>query len=237
MEPRCDSEEREIDLSGLFRAIAARWWAVLLTMILGASAALGITSKFITPQYRSSAMLYILPRNAEETSMSELQVGTELVADCVEIAKSNMVLDAAVQRLAEEYGKVFSRQEIASMISVSNHTDTRILNITATNENPYIACAAANAVSEETSAQVAAIMQTTPPAVVEAAEIPAAPISPNLKRNILMGAALGLVAALAVLAVRYIRDDSIRTPEDVKKYLGLNVLAVIPMERGRRAKE
>ena len=98
-----------------------------------------------------------------------------------------------------------------------------------------IACAVANAVSTETSSQVAAIMQTTPPTVVESAEVSDTPVSPSTKRNMVLGAAVGLVLCCAVLVVRYLVDDSIRTSEDVEKYLGLNVLAVVPLEGRRKA--
>lgn len=235
METKHENDEMEIDLGAVFQMLLSRWWAILLTAILGAAAGLGITAGLMTPQYRSSAMLYILPRNAEETSMSDLQVGTELVADCVEIAKSNTVLDATIQDVAAQYGEVYTRQEISDMVSVTNDADTRILNISATYENPVIACAVANAVSTETSSQVAAIMQTTPPTVVESAEVSDTPVSPSTKRNMVLGAAVGLVLCCAVLVVRYLVDDSIRTSEDVEKYLGLNVLAVVPQEGRRKA--
>lgn len=234
METKHENEEVEIDLGGLFRSLLARWWAILLTMILGAAAALIVTAGFMTPQYKSEAMLYVLPRNTEETSMSDLQLGTELVADCVQIAKSNTVLDATIQDIALHQGEVFTREEIAEMISVTNSADTRILNISATCENPEIACAVANAVASETSDQVAVIMQTTPPTLVEEAEISQEPVSPSTKKNVVMGALAGFVLACAVLVIRFITDDSIRNSEDVEKYLGLNVLAVVPLEAKKR---
>lgn len=230
METKHENDEMEIDLGALFRVLISRWWAILLAVVLGAAAALAVTAGFMTPKYRSQAMLYILPRNAEETSMSDLQVGTELVADCVEIAKSNTVLDATIQELAISFEEVYTREQVAEMLSVTNDADTRILNISATSENPYVACAVANAVSTETSSQVAAIMQTTPPTLVEQAEVSENPVSPSVKKNVVIGAALGLVLCCGVLVIRYITDDSIRTSEDVEKYLGLNVLAVVPVE-------
>ena len=235
METRYDNEEMEIDLGALFRMLLSRWWIILLTIILGAAAALGITAGLMTPQYKSSAMLYVLPQNSEETSMTDLQVGTEMVADCVEIAKSNTVLDTTIQEIALEKGEVFTREEIADMLSVTNDADTRILNISATYENPEIACAVANAVATTTSDQVASIMKTTPPSLVEEAEIGEEPVSPSTMKNVVIGALAGLLLSCVILIIRYITDDSIRTSEDVEKYLGLNVLAAVPLEGKTKA--
>ena len=41
---------------------------------------------------------------------------------------------------------------------------------------------------------------------------------------------MGLFATMAVIVIQYILDDSIKTAEDVEKYLQLNTLASIPLE-------
>ena len=38
-----------------------------------------------------------------------------------------------------------------------------------------------------------------------------------------------MIASLGVLVVIHLKDDTIRTEEDVERYLGLSVLGVIPM--------
>ena len=36
--------------------------------------------------------------------------------------------------------------------------------------------------------------------------------------------------------IQFIRNDNIKTQEDVEKYLGLSTLAVIPLEKGKADK-
>lgn len=38
----------------------------------------------------------------------------------------------------------------------------------------------------------------------------------------------------AIFIILYLMNDSIQSPEDVEKYLGLNVLAAIPVEEGSK---
>ena len=42
----------------------------------------------------------------------------------------------------------------------------------------------------------------------------------------------GVFLIIAVVLVRYLMDDTIKTPEDVEKYLQLSTLAVIPLNEG-----
>ena len=53
-----------------------------------------------------------------------------------------------------------------------------------------------------------------------------------MKKNAIIGGLLGFVLACAIIIIRFMLNDSIKTGEDVEKYLGLNVLGMIPLEEG-----
>ena len=76
------------------------------------------------------------------------------------------------------------------------------------------------------------IMNIDKPNIYEYGQISENPVSPNMKKNMLIAGLIGMLAASAVFIVLYLKDDSICTPEDVEKYLNLNTLAAIPMEAG-----
>ncbi len=64
--------------------------------------------------------------------------------------------------------------------------------------------------------------------VLDEAMPPLFPIKPRKKVNLALGAFLGLFFGLATVFFLDYLDNTIRTPEDVEKYLGLSVLGVIP---------
>jgi len=65
--------------------------------------------------------------------------------------------------------------------------------------------------------------------VAEKAVTPTAPVRPNKKRNIMLGLILGLMAGISLsFFIEYI-DRTLRTEEDVTRYLDLPVLSVIPV--------
>jgi capsular polysaccharide biosynthesis protein len=59
-------------------------------------------------------------------------------------------------------------------------------------------------------------------------------VRPRKARQLLLSVVAGLVLAVGVaLGVEYF-DTTLRTPDDVERYLGLPVVAVIPVIEGRR---
>ena len=64
--------------------------------------------------------------------------------------------------------------------------------------------------------------------VVERATIPPVPVSPNKKRNVLLGIVLGLMGGVGLAFFFEYLDQTLRTEEDVQEYLNLPVLSVIP---------
>ena len=73
--------------------------------------------------------------------------------------------------------------------------------------------------------------------VTEKAVLPRFPVSPNKKRNLMLGIIFGLMIGIGISFLREYLDRTIRTEEDVQRYLGLPVLSVIPLaeEAGGRS--
>ncbi len=79
----------------------------------------------------------------------------------------------------------------------------------------------------------------TPIEIVEPAEAPPInrPVSPNLLLNVLLSIAVGLVAGVGLAYFIEYLDTSVKTVDDVERYLGLPVLGVIPQKVRSLAEE
>jgi uncharacterized protein involved in exopolysaccharide biosynthesis len=64
--------------------------------------------------------------------------------------------------------------------------------------------------------------------IVEEAKRPGGPITADKRRNLLMGALFGLMIGIGIAFFLEYVDQSVRTEEDVQRYLGLPVLSVVP---------
>jgi polysaccharide biosynthesis transport protein len=72
--------------------------------------------------------------------------------------------------------------------------------------------------------------------IVDEAEIPAEPVSPNLKLNILLSVFLSLFMGVGLsLLLEYI-DNTVKTPMDVAVRLGMPVLGMIPFHKALQGK-
>lgn len=71
-------------------------------------------------------------------------------------------------------------------------------------------------------------LKTTNIRVVEKAEVPRRPISPQRSRNYQLSVLLGLALGIGLVLVFEHFDNTLKTPEDVKDHLGLPFLGMVP---------
>ncbi|MCD8082708.1 MAG: Wzz/FepE/Etk N-terminal domain-containing protein [Clostridiales bacterium] len=217
-------DEVEIDLLELLMALKRRIWAILLAAVLFGGVA-GLYSKYvITPQYSSTAMLYILSKETTLTSLADLQIGSQLTQDYKIIVTSRPVLEGVIEQMSLP----LTYEEMAGKISINNPTDTRILSITVQDPDPVMARDMVDTVAMAASDYIGDIMEMVPPKILEHGVIPQYKTSPSNARNAMMGAMLGIVLVCGIVVFEVLMNDSIQSVEDVEKYLGLTVLAEVP---------
>ena len=226
-------DEVEIDLREIFFLLLRKWWMIIIGAIAGAALLFGYTKLFKTPTYQSSSKLFVLNKTTSVTSLADIQIGSALSNDFRIITKSNPVIDAAIERIKEETGKVYTRKAIKKAVKVTNQNNTRILTITATDTDPKMASIIANAVSECAANRMGSVMGGDPPTKVEDAEPAEFPSGPHTRRNTVIGFLLGAILVCAVLIIHHMMNDNIKTEEDVERYLGVPTLAVIPLIKAR----
>lgn len=216
-----------IDLREIWHLLLGKMWVILLCFVVGAVLAFGGTKLLVTPKYSASSMIYILTKTTSVTSLADIQMGTQLTVDFEVMAKSRPVVEDVIDDLGLDY----TYKQVVAMFTTDNPANSRILKFTVEHEDPKMAMEIANALADATAEQVAYVMNSDKPKVVEAAVLPEAPSSPNVKNNVMKGALMGALLVIGVIVVRYLMDDTINSEEDMRKYLNLNTLAAIPMEK------
>ena len=215
------------DLMEVGMVLLHHWWMLVIGLLVGGILAGCYTVFAITPMYKASSTIYIFNKTTSITSLSDIQLGSQLTVDFQIIAKSREVMEAVI----DDCDLKMSVGALSGSVSVTNPTDSHMLTITATNANPELAARIANSLADILRQQVADVMNTDKPSTVERAVVPTSPSSPSLRKNIEKGALAGLALVLVFLVVRFLLDDTISTEEDVRKYLGLNTLASIPYDK------
>lgn len=221
-------DEIEIDLVELFMVLKSKLHIILLSGILAALLAFVGTKLLMTPMYTSVTKMYVLSRQDSSAGVtySDLQTGSQLTKDYAELVKSRPVLEQVIAVLNLD----MEPEDLAENITVETPTDTRILSISVESDNPKEAKEIADTLRETVSSEIKEIMHAESVDTIEDGNLPKEPSSPSLKKNMLLGGALGVFLALAILIFIFLRDDTIKNPDDVEQYLGLNVLTSIPIK-------
>lgn len=221
-----DTTEVEIDLLEVLHVLLDRFWIILLSGIVAGLAFIAGTLLFITPQYESTTKMYVLSKQDNNTiTSSDMQTSLSLTKDYAELIKSRTVTEGVITQL----GLDLTHEELLSKMSIDSATDTRILSISVKDEDPYEACEMANAIRDVAANHIKNVMGINAVNVVEQANIPEEKCSPSLAKNGIIGGLLGVLLSVAIILVIYISNDTIKTQEDVERYLKLSILGTIPL--------
>lgn len=225
-----ENDELTIDLGELLGVLWNKAYIIILAGIVLAFAAFAWTQLFITPKYTATTSMYMLTKTDGSSGITstDLQTGTQLTQDYMELAKSRSVLEKVIATLNLD----MTAEELGSSITTENTENTRILTIKVENEDPELARDIANALREAASNKIKDIMDIDAVNTIEEANLPTSPSSPSVMKNTAIGAFLGILLSAGIIVLIFIMDDTVKTSDDVENYLGLNVLTSIPIQEG-----
>ena len=230
-----NNDEIEIDLGEVFHLVISKLGVIILSgILLGVLSIIG-TMLFITPKYESTTKIMVLNKQDNNTLTSaDMQTSTQLTKDYAELIQSRTVLEGVIAQLNLD----MTYKEMLNKVSVETSSDSRIVSISVTDEDPYTASEIANAVRDMAAEHIQSVMDIEAVNVVDSANIPSEKASPSLAKNGVIGGLLGVIIAMAIVIIIYLTNDTIKVEEDVERYLGLSVLGSIPFsEKESRSKK
>ncbi|MBO4290487.1 MAG: protein-tyrosine kinase [Lachnospiraceae bacterium] len=216
----------EIDLQELFGLLFHWLWLLILCGIVAGLTGLIVCKLFVTPQYESTTRIFILNKNNSATvSYSDLQTSTQLTKNYTPLIKSRDVLESVIATcgLDETFEKFSLRVKVAPV------GDTSLIAITVTDPDPAMAQLLAKEIRIVASDHIKQVMEIQAANLETEANLPTKPAGPSAKKWALVGTMLGVFACAGVLIIQFLLDDTIKSAEDVERYLGLSTLAMIPV--------
>lgn len=224
MDNRRIQQDDEIDLLQLFYALRNKIWVIIVTALLFSCGAAAFTRFFMTPTYTSEATLLVLSKETTLTSLADLQLGSQLTKDYTVLINSRPVLEEVIENLELD----MDYKELKACITITNPSDTRILQLSVVQPDAQMAKAVVDELAEVASAFIGDQMEVTPPKIIEKGEIPIYKSGPSMQKNVVIGFLFGAVLVCAIVVVLELLNDSIKTEDDIEKYLGIPTLAVVP---------
>ena len=220
------NEEIEIDIGHILSILWDKIMVIIATGIIVGLGAFLVAKFFITPQYESETKLYVLNRaNDSATTLSDVQLSTQLTKDYKILVTSAPVMNEVIKELKLD----MKASQLASSISVDTPSDTRVLQITVVSDDPYQAKKIADCVAKVSSQKICDIMKIEQVNVIEEGSLSEIPAFAVVQKWTIIGALAGIVLSAAVIVIKSMLDDTVKTTEDVEKYFDLSTLAVIPI--------
>ncbi len=226
------NEEIEINLGEVLSVLLHKMWIVALAAVVCGAIAFFYSFFIITPQYESTTKVYILNKQSgTSVTYSDVQLSSTLSKDYEQLVTSRYVIEGVISKLNldETYDTLSAR------VTATNTDDTRIIAITVKDPEPEQAQKIANAVRDLAAQHITQVMDIEAVNVVDNANLPESPVSPSVPKWTIIGIAIGMIISIAVIVIQHLLDDSIKTSEDIEKYLGISTLALIPMNEGEQA--
>lgn len=225
------TDEIEIDLVEVFRRLLARAPMMIAVGLLTALIAFFVSRFVMTPTYESTTKIYVLSRQENNSvTYSDLQMGTQLTQDYAELIQGRYVLEQVIEIL----GLDMRYKTLHKMVSVNVQENTRIISITVRDSDPVQAMEIANCIRETATIYITDVMDIEAVNMVESAFLPTQKSGPYVTLITLLGGLLGIFVISAIVVIEYLRDDTIKTADDVEKYLELSTLSMIPLSEGEK---
>lgn len=217
-------DEFEIDLMEMLLRMVERWKLIVAGALVGAVIMFVYSFIIATPQYEATSKLYVLSSSDSAINLSDLQIGSYLTSDYVEVFDTWEVHDMVRRNLQLNY----SDEKLKDMLTLKNPTNTRVLYITIRSGDPKEAMTLSNEYASVARQYISAAMQTDEPSIMSEAKMPEEPVAPHKARNMIIGILIGAIIMCVAVVVQYLLDDKVKTEDDVKKYTGLPTLAIVP---------
>ena len=202
----------------LFKILAS---AVICAIVTGL-----FTAFFVEPEYTASMKMVVINKSQEETmTISDVQMSTLLIGDCIEIIKSRDLMESIKDSLAI---KDLSANQLAENIDIESPTGTRTLDIRVSDADRIRAKRIADEIFNKGGPLIKEKLDVKQIDVIESPIIPSSPSSPNVQRNVILGGLAGAILIIAFVVIAKLTNNKLTTVEEIESELGVTVLASIP---------
>ncbi|MBI2864823.1 MAG: lipopolysaccharide biosynthesis protein [Chloroflexi bacterium] len=216
--------------------IAKRWWIFLLVAAVAGASAYGY-SKLQQPMFRSSAKLYVTPARPDYGV-------TLVISNLIRQYGFQLKSDRFVNKIIEQLHLDLAPGVLRGRIAVASTADNFAIQVDVDDPNPGNAQRIAKALAQEFvdwhQVRMAAVdaRDKIDVEVLDDPE-PAFLSKPKTRVNVTAALVLGLLLAGIIAFVLEYLDDTIKSAEDVERYVALPAIGSIPtitMAESRRAR-
>ncbi len=209
--------------------ILAHKWKMIFSITIVIILVIGIASFFVMkPVYEVNTKVFIGKEesNRAEYNNSDVIMYENLMETYSELIKANDLIKNAIDKNNLEV----TPEEVSNSLKITPVTDTQILQISYQNQDSALAKNVITSVVEEFIHESKELIPNGTVTVIESAELPEEPVSPNKFKNILVACIAGIIFGSGLALLLEYMDDTFKTKEQIEKVIEIPVIGVIPCE-------
>lgn len=221
--------EIEIDIIPILKALLSKLWLMILVGAVVAAAAFGVTKIMIKPTYRCGFSAYVNNQHAQASEKntltnSDLAAAQHLTRTLSYIIRSNTILTASLQSINSD----LTFEQFSKMVSTEIKDETELISVYVVNHDPQTAYDLANAIAKTAPSYMAEIVEGSSMKIVDYPVYSQKRFRPNYLKYAILGFLFGAFVVAVILIVRYFKDDTVRSEDEIEHRFGLPILGVLP---------
>ena len=217
--------EIEIDLKQIFGLLLSKALYISVIGVVCAILAFSYFKFVATEKFTSTTQIFVIDKSTDKLTSSDINMYSALSNDYLQLIQTRPVMEQVIAEL----GLNMSVDALKGKVVATKQGDSRIISISVIDESPVIAKRIADAVAKAAADQIYTVMDAELVNIVQPGNVPEAPSSPTVMRNTVIAFILAVFVSCAVIIIKFIMDDTIKTADDVERYLGISVIGSIPI--------
>lgn len=230
------STKNTVDIGKITDGLLSHIRTIITITVICAVCGFFISNFVITPKYTSGSTIFLTPmvdQNTGSADYNSSMANEKLVTNVVNL----MTEDNILRQVSEKTG-VKDMDKLRNSITVTNKPNTELVKVTVTTEDPNLSANIANTTVEVFMNTMQENINVRNIEIVNKAHPADKPSSPNVKKDTVLSAFCGFVAACAFIIIRMLLNTRTKTKAEAEKYFDLPVFCVIPetknLEKGGR---
>ncbi|OOP71931.1 YveK family protein [Clostridium beijerinckii] len=220
--------EESIRIEEIINILLKRW-KMILSITLLATLTAGIVSFFvIAPKYEASTKVFIGKEKTDSKEQnynnSDIQMYQQLLKTYAEVIKTNALVEKAIN--AEGFD--LTSKDVLNDLTVTPAANTQILEIKYISKDRNLSKEVLDSITNQFIKTSTELIPNGNVKIVEPAELPENPASPNKKLNIAVAFLLGLMISVGLSFLLEFLDSTFKSKEQLEQILGVPVIGAIP---------
>lgn len=221
-------DDNEIDLEEIFKVLKKNIVIIIFISLICGTIGFLLSTFLIDKKYSSEATIYITPKVTEQGTIdyNSIQTNSKMVNNYMEILKGETILTKVATQVGLE-----SYEEVKNTLTISNPENTELISISAETTDPELSQKIVSLTVSTFTEDMVDILNLNNVTTINEAKVNADPVSPSKSKFTIIGFGIGLVISCGYFCIAYLFDKRLRTRDEAENFLGVPVLATVPLKK------